>query len=192
MSPWSWIGTLSRGNAEPGAREVRLVRAVVHRRASATAARLPIATHRVRKRVAGLDQIVAEFTDIQSGRSDHRPGIEALLAEARRPDRRFDAVITYKAEWFARRMAFALAMKTWSSARGVQAGVGEGVIPSPPSAAAGATRTRVATVTLTPASDPLRDRRLVRWVVLRHRRHSVLRSTWGSRKTGALVEGIER
>lgn len=61
------------------------------------------------KRVDGLGRIVCEFTDVQSGRRDDRAGIEALLEEASRPDRRFEAVVTYKAERFARRMALALA-----------------------------------------------------------------------------------
>jgi len=61
------------------------------------------------KRVDGLGRIVCEFTDVQSGRRDDRAGIEELLEEASRPDRRFDAVVTYKAERFARRMALALA-----------------------------------------------------------------------------------
>ncbi len=61
------------------------------------------------KRIDGLGRIVCEFTDVQSGRRDDRAGIEALLDEASRPDRRFDAVVTYKAERFARRMALALA-----------------------------------------------------------------------------------
>ena len=61
------------------------------------------------KRIQGLGRIVSEFTDIQSGRSDDRAGIESLLDEASRPDRRFDAVVTYKVERFARRMVLALA-----------------------------------------------------------------------------------
>jgi DNA invertase Pin-like site-specific DNA recombinase len=61
------------------------------------------------KRIQGLGRIVSEFTDIQSGRSDDRAGIESLLDEASGPDRRFDAVVTYKAERFARRMVLALA-----------------------------------------------------------------------------------
>ena len=61
------------------------------------------------KRIDGMGRIVCEFTDVQSGRRDDRAGIEALLDEAGRPDRRFDAVVTYKAERFARRMALALA-----------------------------------------------------------------------------------
>jgi site-specific DNA recombinase len=61
------------------------------------------------KRIKGLGRVVSEFNDIQSGRSDDRTGIEALLEEAGRPDRRFDAVVTYKAERFARRMVLALA-----------------------------------------------------------------------------------
>ncbi len=61
------------------------------------------------RRVEGLGRIVCEFTDVESGRSHERAGVEALLAEVRCPDRRFDAVVTYKAERFARRMALALA-----------------------------------------------------------------------------------
>lgn len=36
------------------------------------------------KRIQGLGRIVSEFTDIQSGRSDDRAGIESLLEEASR------------------------------------------------------------------------------------------------------------
>jgi site-specific DNA recombinase len=61
------------------------------------------------KRIDGLGRIVCEFTDVQSGRRDDRAGIEELLEEAGKPDRRFDAVVSYKAERFARRMALALA-----------------------------------------------------------------------------------
>jgi site-specific DNA recombinase len=61
------------------------------------------------RRVHGIGRIVCEFTDVESGRSDDRAGIEALFAEAGRADRRFDAVVTYKAERFARRMVLALA-----------------------------------------------------------------------------------
>ncbi len=61
------------------------------------------------RRVSGIGRIVCEFTDVESGRSDDRAGIEALFAEAGRADRRFDAVVTYKAERFARRMVLALA-----------------------------------------------------------------------------------
>jgi site-specific DNA recombinase len=61
------------------------------------------------KRIEGVGRIVCEFADVQSGRRDDRAGIEDLLEEAGRPDRRFDAVVTYKAERFARRMALALA-----------------------------------------------------------------------------------
>jgi site-specific DNA recombinase len=61
------------------------------------------------KRIEGLGRIVCEFTDVQSGRRDDRAGIEALLDEAGRPDCRFDAIVTYKAERFARRMVLALA-----------------------------------------------------------------------------------
>jgi DNA invertase Pin-like site-specific DNA recombinase len=61
------------------------------------------------RRVGGVGRIVCDFTDVESGRSSERAGVEALLAEAHRPDRRFDAVVTYKAERFARRMALALA-----------------------------------------------------------------------------------
>jgi len=61
------------------------------------------------RRVRGIGRIVCEFTDVESGRSDDRAGIEALFAEAGRADRRFDAVVTYKAERFARRMVLALA-----------------------------------------------------------------------------------
>lgn len=61
------------------------------------------------KRIEGLGRIVCEFTDVESGRSEDRAGIEALLEEASRTDRRFDGVVTYKAERFARRMALALA-----------------------------------------------------------------------------------
>ena len=61
------------------------------------------------RRVRGIGRIVCEFTDVESGRSDDRAGIEALFAEAGRADRRFDAIVTYKAERFARRMVLALA-----------------------------------------------------------------------------------
>jgi DNA invertase Pin-like site-specific DNA recombinase len=61
------------------------------------------------KRIDGLGRIVCEYTDVQSGRRDDRAGIEALLDEAGRPHCRFDAVVTHKAERFARRMALALA-----------------------------------------------------------------------------------
>jgi site-specific DNA recombinase len=61
------------------------------------------------KRIESLGRIVCEFTDVESGRRDDRAGIEALLEEAGRSDRRFDGVVTYKAERFARRMALALA-----------------------------------------------------------------------------------
>ena len=61
------------------------------------------------KRIDDLGRIVCEFIDVQSGRRDDRAGIEAMLDEASLPDRRFDAVVTYKAERFARRMALALA-----------------------------------------------------------------------------------
>ena len=61
------------------------------------------------RRVRGIGRIVCEFTDVESGRSDDRAGIEALFVEAGRGDRRFDAVVTYEAERFARRMVLALA-----------------------------------------------------------------------------------
>jgi site-specific DNA recombinase len=61
------------------------------------------------RRVHGIGRIVCEFTDVESGRSDDRAGSEALCAEAGRADRRFDAVVTSKAERFARRMVLALA-----------------------------------------------------------------------------------
>ncbi len=61
------------------------------------------------KRIEALGRIVCEFTDVESGRREDRTGIDDLLEEAGRPDRRFDAVVTYKAERFARRMVLALA-----------------------------------------------------------------------------------
>jgi DNA invertase Pin-like site-specific DNA recombinase len=61
------------------------------------------------KRIEALGRIVCEFTDVESGRRDDRAGIDALLEEAGVPERRFDAVVTYKAERFARRMVLALA-----------------------------------------------------------------------------------
>jgi len=38
------------------------------------------------RRVHGIGRIVCEFTDVESGRSDDRAGIEALFAEAGRAD----------------------------------------------------------------------------------------------------------
>jgi site-specific DNA recombinase len=60
------------------------------------------------RRIEGIGNIVCEFTDVQSGRSSDRAGVEALLAEAASDRRRFDAVVTYKAERFARSMYLSL------------------------------------------------------------------------------------
>jgi site-specific DNA recombinase len=54
------------------------------------------------RRIGGIGSIVCEFTDVQSGRSSDRTGIEALFGEAASEHSRFDAVVTYKAERFAR------------------------------------------------------------------------------------------
>ncbi len=86
-----------------------MVRAPLHGRAPAASVGLPVQRAACERRVEGLGRIVCEFTDVESGRSHERAGVEALLAEVRCPDRRFDAVVTYKAERFARRMALALA-----------------------------------------------------------------------------------
>ena len=59
-------------------------------------------------RIHGTGTIVCEFTDVQSGRSSDCAGIEALLREAASERRRFDAVVTYKAERFARSMYLSL------------------------------------------------------------------------------------
>jgi DNA invertase Pin-like site-specific DNA recombinase len=60
------------------------------------------------RRIHGIGGIVCEFSDVQSGRSSDRAGIEGLLSEATREHRRFDAVVTYKAERFARSMYLSL------------------------------------------------------------------------------------
>ena len=60
------------------------------------------------RRSGGIGGIVCDFSDVQSGRSSDRAGIEALLAEAAGDRRRFDAVVTYKAERFARSMYLSL------------------------------------------------------------------------------------
>ncbi len=60
------------------------------------------------RRIKGTGAIVCEFTDVQSGRSSDRAGIEALLSEGASEYRRFDAVVTYKAERFARSMYLSL------------------------------------------------------------------------------------
>ncbi|HYT78276.1 MAG TPA: recombinase family protein [Actinomycetota bacterium] len=60
------------------------------------------------RRIKGIGAIVCQFTDVQSGRSSDRAGVEALLAEGASDYRRFDAVVTYKAERFARSMYLSL------------------------------------------------------------------------------------
>ena len=60
------------------------------------------------RRISGIGTIVCEFTDVQCGRSSDRAGVEALLGEAASEYRRFDAVVTYKAERFARSMYLSL------------------------------------------------------------------------------------
>ena len=46
-------------------------------------------------RIKDLGSIVADFQDNDSGMKEALPGITELLEEAARPDRRFDAVVTY-------------------------------------------------------------------------------------------------
>src|SRR5947209_7734943 len=60
------------------------------------------------RRIKGIEGISCEFTDVQSRRSSDRAAVEALLAEAASEHRRFDAVVTCKAERFARSMHLSL------------------------------------------------------------------------------------
>jgi site-specific DNA recombinase len=71
------------------------------------------------RRIRGIGGIVCEFTDVQSGRSSDRAGIEFLLAEATSDRRRFDAVVTYKAERFARSMYLSLHYEHELKAQGI-------------------------------------------------------------------------
>ena len=59
-------------------------------------------------RIKGIGEVVCEFYDSASGRSEDRPGMTELREESARPDRRFDAVIIYQSSRLARDTLLAL------------------------------------------------------------------------------------
>lgn len=58
------------------------------------------------------DTLVAEFDDkVESAKTDDRPGFQAMVAEARRKDRRFEKIVCYDTSRFSRRQVHAKVYK---------------------------------------------------------------------------------